>query len=69
MKKKWTDYLKQFSYEIIIKGNKNSFLVYDNLDKTKLEVFENDLESFEKLIDFIYYKINGPTSLREESDQ
>lgn len=60
--------MKQFLYEIIIKGNRDSYIIYDNLDKTKIEVFQNDLESFEKLLDLLYYKINGPSTLREESD-
>ena len=54
------------SYKIVIEGNEFGFTAYDSENKTLILMYQNDAESFDKLITFIYDTINGQTSIWEE---
>jgi|688.fasta_scaffold2738997_2 hypothetical protein len=53
-------------YKIVIEGDEFSFTAYNEEDKSIVLMYQNDAESFDKLLDFIYHTINGQTNLRKE---
>lgn len=53
-------------YRIVIEGDEFKFTAYDEESKRVILMYENDAESFDKLITFIYETINGQTPLREK---
>ena len=54
------------SYKIVIEGDQFSFTAYDEENKNVILMYENNAQSFDKLLDFIYHTINGQTDLRKE---
>lgn len=59
------NYLKP-SYKIVIEGNVDNFTAYDEESKTVILMYKNDVESFDKLMTFIYDTINGQTPIRKK---
>jgi hypothetical protein len=54
------------SYKIVIEGDEFGFTAYDQETKNLILMYQNNAESFDKLITFIYDTINGQTAIREK---